>query len=300
MTRSNNFDALRLIGALMVLTSHMAPISGRVEWMWAGEHSLGNLGVLIFFSISGFLVYASWSNDPDLGRFLSRRYLRMAPGLIVALASTWAMVSMLDLQGFPDNPSQVRNGSLWTIPFEVYCYLLLAGAGMLMARPAIGFITGMLAGYALFPSDYLAYFGLFFAMGSIFKAHPSLLTWRITGLLVAAGGAVFLFNGHTIIALALALPATTVWVGTQSWPLLRSAGRVGDLSYGIYIYAWPVQQVMVALLPNKFPLLLVSSIAVSSVLAWLSWHFVEAPALRLKPSTPEGVGGDSPASEIPD
>ena len=50
----------------MVLLSHMAPLSGRIEWIWMGEHSFGNFGVLIFFSISGYLVAASWNSDPDL------------------------------------------------------------------------------------------------------------------------------------------------------------------------------------------------------------------------------------------
>src|SRR4051794_16276411 len=64
MHHRNNFDGLRLIGALMVLVSHQFALSGRTEPHVVGQVSLGALGVLIFFSISGFLVGQSWHNDP--------------------------------------------------------------------------------------------------------------------------------------------------------------------------------------------------------------------------------------------
>ena len=100
----NNFDALRLIGAFLVLVSHQFALSGRWEPKAVGDHSFGNLGVLIFFSISGYLVTSSWLNDPNILRFATRRTLRMAPALCVSMPLTWAVIAALGLTGFPDNP----------------------------------------------------------------------------------------------------------------------------------------------------------------------------------------------------
>ena len=94
MTKQNNFDGLRLIGAMMVLVSHQFALSGRVEPHVVGDVSWGAFGVLIFFSISGLLVGQSWLDDPDVGRFSQRRLLRIWPGLaaVVLVASAAALI----------------------------------------------------------------------------------------------------------------------------------------------------------------------------------------------------------------
>ena len=104
----NNFDALRLVGALLVLISHQFALSGRREPMFVGDHSFGNLGVLVFFSISGYLVTSSWLNDPHILRFCVRRTLRMLPALCVSIPLTLAVIGALGLIGFPDNPGISR------------------------------------------------------------------------------------------------------------------------------------------------------------------------------------------------
>lgn len=285
MARTNNFDALRLMGALMVLAGHMAPISGRTEWRWM-VYGAGSIGVLIFFSISGYLITASWRADADLGRFLVKRYLRVLPGLAVATVSMYSIILALGLRDFPANALHHFNLSLWTIPYEVYCYILLAGAGMLLPRPALACGIAAVLAYSVLRSSPMTFFALFFAGGALMQEYPQLRGWRVVGLLVAAGVFIMLTTGDDAVTLALIIPAVTVWIGRQSWPLLREAGSYGDLSYGIYIYAWPVQQMVTHYMGKdaSYLALFAMSLIITTGLAWASWRYVEAPALRRKPT----------------
>lgn len=61
----------------------------------------------------------------------------------------------------------------------------------------------------------------------------------------------------------------------------------GDISYGIYIYAFPVQQLLAQFIPHMRPLtMLFLSALITLPLALLSWFFVEKPALGLKGRMP--------------
>jgi len=62
------------------------------------------------------------------------------------------------------------------------------------------------------------------------------------------------------------------------------ASRFGDLSYGLYIYGWPVEQTVLYLRPGTGPsMLFLIAFPIAAALAFLSWHLLEKWALRLKP-----------------
>ena len=337
--RQNNFDALRLVAALCVVVSHQFALNGLHEPAVFGVHSVGGLGVLIFFSISGFLVAGSWQADPNAWRFLARRLLRIWPGLAVAVALValvlGPMVSSLSLNEYYAQPMvrayfkillfNIRdalplrfdgnalptaiNGPLWTIPLEVKCYLVLLVLGLagLVSRRWRWLLLAVTLATAVFycvgnpdgggwrtPYDYLVTrrypveFGLFFFAGTAFQLFRvdqdrRRMALALAGCVVLAG--VALAAGHPLLALWLAVPAGVVATGTASTPYLRRAGRLGDLSYGMYIYAFPVQQTTIWLIRDRLPwaagLLLV--VATTALLAFASWHLVERRALRLKP-----------------
>ena len=334
---TNNFDFIRLAAALLVLVSHQFALQGLPEPGLKGLHSLGGLSVLVFFSISGYLVAQSWLNDPHLLRFAAKRLLRIVPGLVVVMAACTfilgPLVTHLSLKNYFTNPSAWQymvfksstlplkfegnvlpypiNGTLWTIPLELKCYGLLALLGLLgLLRDWWGRISvtvllfTVLAIYGLWevrgdlliarlqwsgPTRFLLEFGLFFFAGS------ALCLWRVlelkrqqtvlllTGTLIAA--AIALAFDRMFLAVWLILPLAMVLLGHAATPYLRRAGRFGDLSYGVYIYAFPVQQTIFWLYKDELGwwALMAVVVAITVLLAFASWHLVEKPALRYKP-----------------
>jgi peptidoglycan/LPS O-acetylase OafA/YrhL len=130
----------------------------------------------------------------------------------------------------------------------------------------------------------LLYFGMFFCAGALLFRYPILRTLpALVAMLIA--GVYFLRHGRDVIGLAMVIPAVVIAIGVEAWPALRTAARFGDLSYGIYIYAWPVQQLLICWLGKEtnYFVLIVPTLALTIGLAYLSWHWVESVALRLKP-----------------
>jgi peptidoglycan/LPS O-acetylase OafA/YrhL len=65
--------------------------------------------------------------------------------------------------------------------------------------------------------------------------------------------------------------------------IIRNFNKIGDYSYGIYIYAYPVQQSIVALMPNvSIPVMIGLSFFFTLLLSFLSWHLIEKKALKMK------------------
>jgi peptidoglycan/LPS O-acetylase OafA/YrhL len=312
--RRNNFHALRLLAALLVVYGHQtADLTGTY-----------GLRLVMFFSISGFLVAGSWNSDPHAGRFIVRRFLRIWPAyaaLIVICAAGSALFpvpSMPDLSrlasllylsnlwysgfdwSFFPGPSPSMNQSLWMMPFEVNMYiafavLALAGRKLLALAAAVVLLAALRAPQTEFATGGLLecwslFFGGFFAFGVLMRRFAWLRQGRVVMALVALG-AVLLGIGERTAGLLFVIPPAAVWIGERSWPVLRSADRFGDLSFGIFLWSWPVQQVTRLWLDTRTPMLLQLGVVLVQVLAiaWLSWRWIEAPALRRKPRKPSAA-----------
>ncbi len=99
---------------------------------------------------------------------------------------------------------------------------------------------------------------------------------------VAANGTDFAFP-----MLALALTYAVFWLGHMPGPTIRRFNALGDYSYGVYIYAFPVQGLMVWLWGVQSPLLNVAlSVPLTLGCAVLSWHLIERPALDWARTSP--------------
>src|SRR5207244_2984430 len=85
----------------------------------------------------------------------------------------------------------------------------------------------------------------------------------------------------------IALPYLITFVAYRSPKRLRRMTAAGDVSYGVYVYSFPIQQSLVAALGAISPLLLFSAAApIVWLIALVSWRLVEAPALARKPRAP--------------
>jgi peptidoglycan/LPS O-acetylase OafA/YrhL len=330
--RSDNFDLLRAVGALLALFSHSFALTGRPEPPVPGTVTYGGLGVAIFFCISGYLIAQSWHRDPRLFAFLTKRALRILPALVVVVLlcafvigpmvtalpvtdyirspATWhylhniRLYMIYQLPGVFENlpvPNAV-NGSLWTLPIEFCMYLIVAVLGVALGgRPsayaatflvlvalALFWIPGQPAPIPYFGMDvrYLAILGTYyfagaclFAFGLDRRLSAPALAVMATSLLTAY----WIPQVFTAI-LWLALPAFVITLGRAPSRLGGWISRHGDLSYGLYVYAFPVQQTLLYYWPSP-PLApyIVAVVVITLAFAYLSWHLIEKPALSLKP-----------------
>lgn len=281
MSKENNFDSIRLLAALTVMVSHAFALSGRVEPRPYAGLTLGTYAVFAFFAISGYLVSTSWRNDPNVRRFLARRMLRIAPAYIVVVALAEAFMRALGLATFEMNPLPWVNGSLWTITLEIQCYMLFMALAVFTRHGSLAMIAATLY---LGKDTYFEMFAGLFALAALISEYE-LLRRRAATLSFVSIGLIMILWDQLYYGIALVMVPVVIAAGCASWPGLRATGRRGDFSYGIYLYAFPVQQIVIMLLGPQQSLLLLLALtfAATFVCAWLSWHYIEKPMLALKP-----------------
>ncbi|MCM3884722.1 acyltransferase [Frankia sp. R82] len=187
------------------------------------------------------------------------------------------------------------DGSMWSLWWEVQCYLgvlALALVGLLRRRPmlVIGAVTlGLALVEALGPAGILPAhlspdlfrFALNFLAGSIVCLYADRIP--VSGRIAAVAGVVFVgsyFIRDMPLISALPLAYLCAYLGIRV-PLYRLGTR-RDLSYGLYIYGFPIQQLatVYGLHRHGIVVYLPVTVAVTVVLATASWYLVEAPALR--------------------
>ncbi|WP_424931268.1 acyltransferase family protein [Amaricoccus macauensis] len=333
--RNNNLNLIRMVAAVAVLISHAWPISlgrGAVQPLTRILHfNLGQIALVVFFGISGFLIARSFERQPRLGTWVLARILRLFPALAVMLLLTTTLLGLLvtelpaeDYVTDPDTYSYIlrnlmlafrqavlpgvfldqplareTNGSLWTLQYEVLCYAGVMVMGLLGAfrrwQPRLA-VAGLLA---------VAYGAAFVLPASALPG--ALASFLSLGLPFAMGVSFYLMRDrlvlHPVVLLGLILMAVALERTPLYQPVLDLAvcygvfllaympgivisryNSVGDYSYGVYIYAWPVQQSVVHFLGPMSPAVNIAiALPIALALAWASWTLVEKPALRLVP-----------------
>lgn len=188
------------------------------------------------------------------------------------------------------------NGSLWTLPVEVRLYVMVAILGVLgiLKRTWLFNITAVL-GVAAFlywpermpvgmspnkPVLFLSFvLGMFFCLNKKYILPDLKVLLLITGLCV--GMRFWDTAAYYDDVIAIAFGCAVLYMGFYCPVRLPRMDRFGDFSYGLYLYAFPVQQMIVAWLGPGQPLRMVClSFIGTLLLAILSWYLIEQPIMK--------------------
>lgn len=336
--KDNNFNLIRFIASISVLVSHSYAIHfGSSDYEPLTQElgrSLGSLAVDVFFITSGFLIYASLNRATSLRDYALSRVLRIFPGLIVVTALTVAILgpvttdlSLLnyfsssqtweyairnsvlimrveyELPGvFTNNPlGPAVNGSLWSLPFELYMYITLPIVMLISSalfrglqhHQSIVLISYIAMSFtirssfdigSLFIQKFLLLGELFYTgalLYSLRKYIPTDAQYFVLAITLATTSCIFM-DAHTPI-LTVSISYIIIWLAYRPSGIIRKFNHLDDYSYGIYIYAFPLQQLLTFwnatdnILQHIF-----YSLALTLLFAALSWRFIEKKALTLK------------------
>jgi peptidoglycan/LPS O-acetylase OafA/YrhL len=323
---------------------HAIPVANGGTWLdftrvvWFPGYAI----LVMFFGLSGFLISGS-ALRLNLREFLINRGLRIFPALILEITLSALILGPIftnlslaryfsahatyhyftniigwmqyQLPGvFEENPSNLVNWSLWTVPYEIGCYAIMSifivygilrKPKLLLVVPASYMALG-LAVTLLVPHNSGPLSGLSeslivgrgsrlllsFVLGIAAYQYRHRIPYRASLFLVSVGicfavsliqpGPKITFPIVNILA-APALVYATVFIGATPIPKLPIYGT-GDYSYGIYLYGLPIQQAVRAVVPTMTDgfLHLIVSVPLITLFAMFSWHVVERPVLKAR------------------
>lgn len=287
-----------------------------------GRYS-GDLAVSIFFAISGFMVTGSYLNRNSFTKFLMARAKRLLPALAAVLficsIVIGPIITTFGVRDYYSNPETVKyltknitfwsslswslpgvfenhrsttvNGSLWTLTAEGIMYMVIAilGLSKLLLKKAICFFLFAVIFFisiydpvVLFKNTELIKICGYFCLGAIAQLYKDNLPVRHDIMLVLVTSTYFLrYTPAYFYVLAVATVYFCFWFAylLPHIPL----EKYGDPSYGIYLWGWSVQQIVISFnqkIPSRANCLW--GLVISILLGYLSWHLIESKFLKLQ------------------
>lgn len=337
----NNLHFLRFLLATLVIVGHAYaltdPDNVRHYWGYFTFSSLTALSVNAFFIISGYLIYHSLMHTGTYRQYISNRFLRIVPlfHIVVILTviccsffyipdpdstywqqpGTWKYLTnnltifrlTHTIPGvFTSNPEPLINGSLWSIPYEIICYICFSVFFVVRSHSRYK-DRMMIAGYLCCTAVYLSIhifhvlpenntadtltrcLQLFFSGMMIARFLPPAGISRTTALLcfmLFAGLYYFrsgLYTDDLYMLFVFPFSIFIMYMAFVPNRILPRFAKLGDASYGIYLMGFPVQQMILFHFPHWHPLYNAALTCLVVIpLAFASWHCIEKPVLGLK------------------
>lgn len=238
---------------------------------------------LVLVPMASRLSYGAYLADPQTWMYLLRSF---GMDLLTLTGSSWVLPG-----AFESHNNTVVNGSLWSLFLEVRLYgisLLVALLGAyrypLIGKTLawLGLICALHSGAWGDPQHFAKNAAAMYVLGALTRFYAPALTVTVFPALLAILLVYFLRFAPQAAPLYALLIASVVIV-LAFHPLLPKVSLPGDYSYGVYLWSYPIQQLISHWLPSFGPYrMFVLSAVLSLVVGVISWHYIEKPALRLK------------------
>lgn len=292
-SRNNNFDFIRLVGALLVLFGHSYALTGHgptpLQEISNGQIYEGTLGVYFFFVVSGYLITRSFERKKNAIGFIKARFLRIVPGVAVvtlitvfilgplvtslpideyfSTSRTWTYLKNMfpksiqfALPGVFLHNSHGPNGSLWTLPVEIRCYVAVFIFGMIGSfKYRFIFVVLQLLFILCYlnvlpfrfeeEAKYLCLMS--FLSGGILYLYREKIIFSWKFALISVIG-LYVCTKFMILSLGFLFFGSYLLLYFANFNLVKTYKFITtDISYGLYIYAFPIQQLLIHINKGK-------------------------------------------------
>jgi peptidoglycan/LPS O-acetylase OafA/YrhL len=296
-------DVFFVISGFLVTSSLL---SRRDLRTFAIARALRLFPVLVVGAAGCALLVGPWQTDLPLAKYLAH------PGTWQFLAQNsvpWPFGVCYVLPGvFQHVPLHgAVNGSLWSLPWELSMYVILCVLGGLafagrrllseraLRRVLVGLGVGATLGFTIyegFDFPYQFHLSQSLRLMSLFFGGATLLVVSdrvpLSGKVALAAAVLlvadFLLPRPFMAVYAVALVYLVIWLAYAPAGPLASYARMGDYSYGTYVYAFPIGQCVAASIPGaSATTILLFTLPLTLACAIPSWHLLEERILALKP-----------------
>jgi len=332
---NNNLDLIRIVLACLVIVGHSRVLNGPSP-SWVDPISLlfpftysGAIAVKLFFFISGMVVTNSYLNNRSPTHFIISRFFRlMFPLLFLLLITVFffgpVLTNLSINEYFTSNPFKyiwnnlifntyyelpgvfqynlyalgAVNGSLWSLRYEVECYIFLLGAFLILFNkskyllniPIALIIIDTLLPERIILKDLGGNPDLYllpasFAFGVLFAVNAEKIKTNLW-IVIAAFVIFYLFNNTDYTQLIFVFACCNLIIYLAQTPFMLKLKPTYDFSYGVYLWGFLIQQTTYHYLAHiSIGLHCLISLTASIVMGLISSIFIEKPFINLGKQT---------------